>query len=190
MAQCHINMKQYKLAVEQAQKCIEVNPSFVKGYYRKALALDLMDKKQEALDTLEMALKKEPNNDMILKLKQKILQDLEKPSMGGSRTSSSSGRSRGRNHANRHASDDEEDSENNNSEEEESDEEHSDAHGRPGVCPNCGGPKLPYICAQCGKTTIKKCSACLEVRYCSRECQIKHWNVHKESCSWIDMHRR
>ncbi|KAG2378656.1 hypothetical protein C9374_008295 [Naegleria lovaniensis] len=192
MAQCHINMKQYKLAIEQAQNCIEANPSFVKGYYRKAVALELMGKRQQALDTLEMALKKEPNNDMILKLKQKILKDLEKPSTATSSSSSrrpNSGRASTRGRNPRDLDEEEEDSENDTDHDEDEESDHEE-NPRGRVCPNCGGERLPYICAQCGKEAKKRCGACHEVRYCSKHCQIKHWPVHKQNCCWVDMHTR
>ena len=43
------------------------------------------------------------------------------------------------------------------------------------------------ICANCGKqevgdTNLKKCSACLSVKYCSRECQASHRPQHKKEC--------
>lgn len=40
-------------------------------------------------------------------------------------------------------------------------------------------------CASCGKTenkTLKKCSRCSEVFYCSKECQTKEWPMHKKIC--------
>mmetsp|Transcript_13333 Transcript_13333/g.15535 ORF Transcript_13333/g.15535 Transcript_13333/m.15535 type:complete len:395 (+) Transcript_13333:123-1307(+) len=39
-------------------------------------------------------------------------------------------------------------------------------------------------CSNCGveSSTLKKCSHCKEVQYCDRECQLKHWKIHKPSC--------
>jgi hypothetical protein len=44
------------------------------------------------------------------------------------------------------------------------------------------------FCAACCKAggtdsgNLKSCSSCHEVQYCSRECQRKHWKVHKPHC--------
>ena len=43
------------------------------------------------------------------------------------------------------------------------------------------------VCANCGKgeeesINLKKCSACLSVKYCGRECQIAHRPHHKKAC--------
>jgi len=43
------------------------------------------------------------------------------------------------------------------------------------------------ICANCGKgeentNNLKKCAACLSVKYCSRECQIAQRSQHKKEC--------
>jgi MYND finger len=43
-----------------------------------------------------------------------------------------------------------------------------------------------YGCGQCGSVEnnnkFKKCGKCKNVRYCSKECQIKDWSVHKLKC--------
>ena len=49
--------------------------------------------------------------------------------------------------------------------------------------------QLP-TCAGCGKhyerTALKRCSKCLGVAYCSRECQVAHWKGgHKQHCQEI-----
>ncbi|XP_028130564.1 zinc finger MYND domain-containing protein 10 [Diabrotica virgifera virgifera] len=37
-------------------------------------------------------------------------------------------------------------------------------------------------CARCENNASKRCSRCHNVWYCSRECQVEHWNIHKERC--------
>jgi hypothetical protein len=40
-------------------------------------------------------------------------------------------------------------------------------------------------CAECGEeggVSLKTCKACMLVRYCSAECQRKHWPTHKKPC--------
>lgn len=42
------------------------------------------------------------------------------------------------------------------------------------------------LCRQCGavrpRKAISRCSTCLQVYYCNRECQTKHWQAHKLVC--------
>lgn len=37
-------------------------------------------------------------------------------------------------------------------------------------------------CANCSKEAIKKCSQCVITYYCSRECQVENWTIHKSIC--------
>jgi hypothetical protein len=37
-------------------------------------------------------------------------------------------------------------------------------------------------CNVCSKPKAKKCGRCMEVAYCSRECQVKDWKEHKKVC--------
>jgi len=38
------------------------------------------------------------------------------------------------------------------------------------------------ICIKCGKPSSKQCAKCRKVWYCSRECQVQDWKIHKEAC--------
>ena len=37
-------------------------------------------------------------------------------------------------------------------------------------------------CAGCGKKCEKQCSRCKEIMYCSRDCQVADWRIHKLAC--------
>ena len=39
-------------------------------------------------------------------------------------------------------------------------------------------------CACCEKfeDKMKRCARCRNVRYCSKDCQVKHWTMHKSLC--------
>jgi hypothetical protein len=37
-------------------------------------------------------------------------------------------------------------------------------------------------CGDCTASASSACDACRSVRYCSRECQMKHWKQHKQEC--------
>uniref|UniRef100_A0A672ZZ05 Zinc finger MYND domain-containing protein 10 n=1 Tax=Sphaeramia orbicularis TaxID=375764 RepID=A0A672ZZ05_9TELE len=43
-------------------------------------------------------------------------------------------------------------------------------------------PEKPK-CGSCGKVAAKRCSRCRTEWYCSRECQVKHWQKHKKDTS-------
>ena len=51
---------------------------------------------------------------------------------------------------------------------------------------DCGDIKEKK-CKVCGKVdSRKKCGKCMNVVYCSRECQVKDWREHKTSCGSVD----
>ena len=43
-------------------------------------------------------------------------------------------------------------------------------------------------CSFCGQVSavLKKCTRCHKVNYCGRECQLKHWPIHKSACNAFD----
>mmetsp|Transcript_15961 Transcript_15961/g.64407 ORF Transcript_15961/g.64407 Transcript_15961/m.64407 type:complete len:319 (-) Transcript_15961:155-1111(-) len=68
-----------------------------------------------------------------------------------------------------------------------------DPLGAPGASP---APSY-HECAACGRALAddtgrggpKKCSVCRTVRYCSKECQRKHWKTHKPRCAKLAAQR-
>jgi len=38
------------------------------------------------------------------------------------------------------------------------------------------------VCPTCQKIAETKCTACKKVFYCSKDCQKKHWKIHKFEC--------
>lgn len=59
---CHCAARQYVEAFEDACKCIDLMPTFAKGYARKGAALYGMDRWNEAIRAYEAGLKMEPSN--------------------------------------------------------------------------------------------------------------------------------
>jgi stress-induced-phosphoprotein 1 len=55
-------MKQYEKALEDAEKCLQLNQGFARGYQRKGTALFYLDKLDEAIETYENGLQVDPNN--------------------------------------------------------------------------------------------------------------------------------
>lgn len=48
-------------------------------------------------------------------------------------------------------------------------------------CAFCG-ERPNRLGASVDEDRLSKCSACLKVGYCNRECQKKHWKIHKHVC--------
>jgi MYND finger len=46
-----------------------------------------------------------------------------------------------------------------------------------------GATNASESCRICNKKGSRKCARCMEARYCSKECQVKDWKVHKKTCS-------
>lgn len=47
---------------------------------------------------------------------------------------------------------------------------------------NKNNDEIQQHCAQCFSNAIKKCSQCKRSFYCSRDCQVQHWPIHKQIC--------
>ncbi|KAI4165752.1 MAG: hypothetical protein LQ342_000695 [Letrouitia transgressa] len=79
-AQANIKLEAYGYAVADASKAIELDPSYVKAYYRRAVANTAILNSREALKDFKIVVKKEPNSkDAKLKLAEceKIVKHVE-----------------------------------------------------------------------------------------------------------------
>ncbi|XP_034480954.1 zinc finger MYND domain-containing protein 10 homolog isoform X2 [Drosophila innubila] len=59
--------------------------------------------------------------------------------------------------------------------------------GESNVAAAAGGEdeEKTHKCGSCQKAAKKKCANCKQVHYCSRECQLKDWPTHKDTCKAI-----
>lgn len=55
----------FKEAIADGEQCIRVRPEWLKGYFRKAVALESLGKLDDALKAYDESLKTEPNNEEI-----------------------------------------------------------------------------------------------------------------------------
>jgi tetratricopeptide (TPR) repeat protein len=62
---CFLKMGHHEKALEDAQKCVEIQPSYIKGHFRKGLALHALKRYEEAMPCLVQALQMEPKNKQI-----------------------------------------------------------------------------------------------------------------------------
>ena len=58
----YLNDGQVELALEDADTCIQLDPSFKKGYYRKGIALRTLDLNKEALSAFQEGQKRFPDD--------------------------------------------------------------------------------------------------------------------------------
>jgi len=58
----YCKLQQYEKALEDANECIKLNPTWSKGYSRKASALEFMGRFNDAADAYKDGLKVDPNN--------------------------------------------------------------------------------------------------------------------------------
>jgi len=65
-------------ALKDADKCIELNPSFAKGYLRKGQAQFLMKEYKKCLETYQLGIELEPNNNELIQGIQKAVQQINK----------------------------------------------------------------------------------------------------------------
>jgi tetratricopeptide (TPR) repeat protein len=71
IAACQYNLRDWTKLKKAAEKCIELDNSFLKGYFRLAQAQRAMNEFEEAQETLQRALELNPRNKDILEMKAK-----------------------------------------------------------------------------------------------------------------------
>ncbi|EMS51785.1 Protein STIP1-like protein [Triticum urartu] len=59
---CHMQMTEVDMALLDANTCIELRPEWLKGYYRKGVALMFLKEYKEACDVFMAGLKLDPGN--------------------------------------------------------------------------------------------------------------------------------
>lgn len=62
-----------ELALADADKCVELNPAFLKGHLRRAMCLQALGRNKDAVEACSNALVIEPSNADVLKLKQQCV---------------------------------------------------------------------------------------------------------------------
>ena len=77
LAVCFYNMGDFIAFKETAQKCVETDPAFIKGYYRLAKAHQLLYEFQEAAEVLEFGRAVDPDHPELKTLQKEIIERLE-----------------------------------------------------------------------------------------------------------------
>ncbi|KAG0240660.1 Hsp90 cochaperone [Actinomortierella wolfii] len=80
---CYASLKEYQKALEDGEKTVSLNPSWAKGYGRKAAALFGLGRLPDAEKTYEEGLKIEPTNPQLQKGLQETQQAMEKEASAG-----------------------------------------------------------------------------------------------------------
>ena len=75
----YYNLKYYDNAILDAEMAITLRPTYVKAYLRKGNALEAQNKYKEALDTYELGLKQDPDNEQLIEAKKNLQILMESP---------------------------------------------------------------------------------------------------------------
>lgn len=168
LAACHEKLSQWSKMETAAQKCIELDSQFVKGYYRLAVAQQQRQHWGDALATLQTGLTVAPNQADLVRLQAQVTEchDLtrcahcNKPDAAMTCARCSVAR-----YCNK-----------------ECQREHFSQHKS-----TCRPPDLasmPSVCQKCAKTLSSRtyCSKCERMPYCSMDCLLQDWPRHKKEC--------
>ncbi|CAN0173623.1 unnamed protein product, partial [Ectocarpus fasciculatus] len=69
---CYALQGKHKMAKEEAEACIKINPDFTKGYYRLATAQTEMGEVDAALETVKAGLGRDPRKMFLSQTKEEI----------------------------------------------------------------------------------------------------------------------
>jgi len=81
-AACYTKLTAMPEALKDAEKCIELDPTFVKGYSRKGAVQFFMKEYDKALETYQEGLKHEPRNQELLDGVRRCVEQINKASRG------------------------------------------------------------------------------------------------------------
>eukprot|EP01083_Nonionella_stella_P012860 36305_1 len=82
-AGCYNKLMAWDLALEDCNKCIELDPTFAKGYLRKGKIEHFMKEYQKALSSFNKGLECEPNSTQLLEAKQSTMRAISTANMSG-----------------------------------------------------------------------------------------------------------
>jgi stress-induced-phosphoprotein 1 len=77
-AACYTKLGAWNDGIKDADKCIEMEPTFAKGYSRKGHLQFFMKDYEKAMETYEQGLKQDPNNEELKEGKMRCVQQLSK----------------------------------------------------------------------------------------------------------------
>mmetsp|Transcript_2032 Transcript_2032/g.3172 ORF Transcript_2032/g.3172 Transcript_2032/m.3172 type:complete len:580 (+) Transcript_2032:75-1814(+) len=86
LATCYTKLGAYPDGVKAADKCIELEPSFAKGYSRKGTLQFLMKEYEKAMETFGAGLKHEPDNEELLEGSNKCVDAISRFASGQAST--------------------------------------------------------------------------------------------------------
>jgi tetratricopeptide (TPR) repeat protein len=164
---CYEKLQDFNGMKRSAERCIEADKNFAKGYFRLAIAQKELEELGEAKETVEKALTLHDKNEdfQLLKLQIENLVDLIKCNIcGNPDTTSVCSRCHVQSYCSREC-------------QKAGWSEHKKTCEPPSTslfvnCQNC----MTLI------KTLRVCSKCKNAYYCSRKCQLQHFSQHKPTC--------
>lgn len=79
----YIKVREYQLALRDAEKCLELDPSFIKGWVRKGMAHHFLKEYYKAMEAYDKGMKIDPNYPELIEWAEKSTQALQRMRSGG-----------------------------------------------------------------------------------------------------------